>query len=100
MPNYNYNNRNIVLHELIGLKVEVARSRDKSRKGIKGIVVNETKNTLVIDTPSGRRVVPKLASTFKFVYGKSRFIVDGREINFRPHERLEKSYRFYKRRRM
>ena len=98
MPNYN--NRNIVLHELIGLRVEVTKSQDKSRKGIKGIVIDETKNTLAIDTPSGRRVVPKLASTFKFVYGKSRFIVEGREINFRPYERLEKSYRFYKRRHM
>lgn len=98
MPNYN--NRNIVLHELIGLKVEVTRSRDKSRKGIKGMVIDETKNTLVVATPSGRKIVPKLASTFKFVYGKSKFIVEGKEINFRPHERLEKSFRFYKRRRM
>ncbi len=98
MPNYN--NKSIVLHELIGLRVEITKSQDKSRKGIKGIVIDETKNTLVINTPSGKRVVPKLASTFKFVYGKGRFIVEGREINFRPHERLEKSYRFYKRRRM
>lgn len=98
MPNYN--NKNIVLHELIGLRVEITKSQDNSRKGIKGTVIDETKNTLVIDTPSGKRVVPKMASTFKFVHGRSRFIVEGREINFRPHERLEKSYRFYKRRRM
>ena len=98
MPSYN--NRNIVLHELIGLKVEVAKSHDKSRKGIRGTVLNETKNTLVIGTISGRRTVPKLASTFKFVYGRKKFTVEGREINFRPHERLEKSFRFYKRRRI
>ncbi len=97
MPSYN--NRNIVLHELIGLKVRVMESQDRSRKGINGVVVDETKNTLVIDTASGRKIVPKLTSTFKFVYGKRNFTVEGYEINFRPHERLEKGLKFYKRRR-
>ncbi len=76
------------------------KSQDRSRKGVAGTVLNETKNTLVIDTVSGKREVPKLASTFKFVYGRRKFTVEGREINFRPHERLEKSFRFYKKRRV
>ena len=97
MPDYN--NRNIVLHELIGLDVVVTRSADPSRYGIKGRVINETKNTLVIRTVGGVKTVPKLSSTFKFLFGKKRFIVCGEEINFRPHERLEKSLRFYRRRR-
>ncbi|HUC38986.1 MAG TPA: ribonuclease P protein component 1 [Candidatus Acidoferrum sp.] len=97
MPNYN--NKNIVLHELIGLRVEVIKSQDRSRKGIRGSVVDETKNTLVVETSSGKKIVPKLASTFKFVYGKGKFTVEGREINFRPYERLEKSFKFYKKRR-
>jgi len=97
MPNYN--DKNIVLHELIGLDVEVTGSADRSRIGIKGRVINETKNTLVIETGKGRKRVPKLSSTFKFLFGKKRFRVSGEEINFRPHERLEKSLRFYRRRR-
>ena len=97
MPNYN--NRNIVLHELIGLDVEVVGSSDASRKGIRGMVINETKNTLLVRTRSGVRTVPKQASTFKFVFGRSKFIVNGKEIGFRPYERLEKSFKFYKRRR-
>jgi ribonuclease P protein subunit POP4 len=97
MPNYN--NRNIVLHELIGLNVEVIKSNDKYLKGIKGMVVNETKNTLLISTGSKTKIVPKMNSTFRFSYGKKRFVVNGVEINFRPYERIEKSYKFYKRRR-
>ncbi len=97
MPDYN--NRTIVLHELIGLNVQVVKSRDKYLKGIKGKVVNETKNTLVIRTAAKTIIVPKMNSTFRFSYGKKRFVVDGVEINFRPYERIEKSYKFYKRRR-
>lgn len=97
MPNYN--NRTIVLHELIGLNVEVTKSRDKYLKGTKGKVVNETKNTLIIKTGSKTKIVPKMNCTFRFSYGKKRFIVNGLEINFRPYERIEKSYKFYKRRR-
>ncbi len=98
MPNYN--NKTIVLHELIGLKVDVVKSHDRSRQGLRGFVVDETKNTLLIETPSGRKVIPKLDSAFKFAYGRSRFVVDGKEINFRPYERLEKSFKFYKKRRL
>ncbi len=98
MPNYN--NKNIVLHELVGLRAEVADSRDIFKKGIKGRIIEETKNTLLIETKKGRVRVPKAASTFKFVFGKSKFTVDGSEINFRPYERLEKGFKFYRRRRL
>ncbi|MCL5786864.1 MAG: ribonuclease P protein subunit [Candidatus Marsarchaeota archaeon] len=41
-----YSNRNIVINELIGLKVKVIDSLDKKQKGISGLVIDETKNTL------------------------------------------------------
>jgi ribonuclease P protein subunit POP4 len=95
-----YNNKTIVLHELIGLKVEVLRSKDSSIKGTKGTVVDETKNTLLIRTASKDKRVPKVTSTFKFLFGRNKFIVNGEEICFRPYERLEKSFKFYKKRGM
>ena len=45
---HEYNNRNIVLHELIGLDAEVIGSRDRSQIGIKGRVVDESKNFLYL----------------------------------------------------
>ncbi len=94
-----YNNKSIVLHELIGLKVEILKSKDSSMEGIKGLVVNETKNTLLVRTVCGDKRVPKITSTFKFLFGRNKFTVNGEEICFRPHERLEKSFKFYRRRR-
>ena len=94
-----YNNKNIVLNELIGLKVRILACKDRKQKGLAGIIVDETKNTLVIDTGKGRvkRVVKKTAS-FRFYSGKKTFIVGGEEINFRPHERIEKGMKYYNKR--
>ena len=100
---WEYNNKNIVLHELIGLSVKVAKSRDKSRKGVKGIIIDEAKNLLVIRTANGTmRKVPKESSTFilKPSNAARGFKVDGEEIMFRSHERTEKALRYYKKRDM
>ncbi len=95
-----YNNKTIVLHELIGLSVTVIKSRDMSQVGIHGAVIDETKNTLLIKNDEGIRTVAKDISTFKFKYGRKSFVVDGNEINFRSWERIEKSLKFYKRRKL
>ncbi len=93
-----YDNRNIVLNELIGLKVRVLRSLDKKQRGLSGTVIDETKNTLVIETGHGTKRLAKLPSAFRFYSGKESYDVDGYEINFRPVERTEKAVKFYKRR--
>ncbi len=95
-----YNNKTIVLHELIGLTVDVVKSHDMSQIGIHGTIIDETKNTLLIRTEEGTKRVAKDISTFKFRYGKKSFVVDGKEINFRSWERIEKSLKFYKKRKL
>ncbi len=94
-----YSNRNIVLHEFIGLKVRVSKSSDANKRSLSGTVINETKNTLVVRTRRGPRSIPKKGSVFAFAVGEKRFTVDGAEICFTPEERIEKALRFYKKRR-
>ncbi len=91
-----YSNRNIVINELIGLKVTVVDSSDKKQKGISGLVIDETKNTLRVFDGRGVKSIVKRNSKFAFKVSKRRFIVRGEEINFRPYDRIEKSLRFYK----
>ncbi|HVC58219.1 MAG TPA: ribonuclease P protein subunit, partial [Candidatus Acidoferrales bacterium] len=74
-----YNNKNIVLHELIGLGVEVVESSDREQVGLKGKVVNETKNLLYIETQGSIKMLVKKISTFKFSKGRKRFVVKGIE---------------------
>ena len=103
MDGSDYSNKNIVLNELIGLRARVVRCSDKKQEGLEGIVIDETKNTLLLQTERGVRKLVKASSAFRFYpYARSKesFVVDGREINFRPHERIEKSMKFYKRRKL
>jgi ribonuclease P protein subunit POP4 len=98
-----YSNRNIVLNELIGLRARVVRCSDKKQEGLEGTIVDETKNTLLLQTDTGVKKIVKASSAFRFYpYGRAKesFVVEGREINFRPHERIEKSMKFYRRRKL
>ncbi len=93
-----YDNKNIVLNELIGLKARVLKSLDKKQRGLSGIVIDETKNTLVMDTMKGSKRVVKKSSSFRFYFQDAHFDVDGNEIAFRPVERTEKAIKYYKKR--
>ena len=95
-----YNNKNIVLHELVGLDAQVIDSKDRAQVGIKGKVIRETKNLLFLDDKNKTREVVKKISTFRFRNGSESFVVNGEEINFRPYERTEKAFKFYRRRKL
>lgn len=95
-----YNNKNIVLHELVGLNAEVINSSDRAQIGIKGKVIRETKSLLFLDDNKTAKKIVKKISTFKFSDGRDDFVVDGEEIDFRPYERTEKAFKFYKKRRL
>ena len=57
--------KNLIHHELIGLEVEVVDSTNPYQIGIKGTVIDETRNTLKIDVDGGHvRMVPKSHTDF------------------------------------
>ena len=95
-----YDNKNIVLNEFIGLKVLVLNCIDKNQKGISGVVIEETKNLIKIKSGKDVRSLVKKNTKFRFYYGKKYFDVEGKEINFRPDERIEKGLKYYKRRKV
>ena len=82
--------KNLVYHELIGLGVRVIRSRCRGYRGISGVVVDETRNTLVIEGGDGkRRRVVKDACLFHFRLPTGCVVaVDGRVLVGRPEDRL------------
>lgn len=95
-----YDNRNIVVNELIGLKAKVIKSLDRKQQGISGTVIDETKNTITLETEKGIKKIMKKTSVFRFLAEGKAFTVPGDEINFRPHERTEKAMRFFKSRKV
>lgn len=82
--------KNIIRHELIGLNVEIADSFNKIQIGKKGLVVDETKNLLVIETWKGTKKIQKRGTKFIFTIPSGKKIkVDGSIIVKRPEERIK-----------
>jgi len=82
--------RNIIRHELIGLPVEIVESKNKFQAGIKGTVVDETKNLLIIETKRGIKKIQKKGAKFIFTIPDGRkVIVNGEKIALRPEERIK-----------
>lgn len=58
---------NLIFHELIGLEIKVSNSTNPSLIGIRGRVINETKNMLVVENSESRELkIPKADSEFIF----------------------------------
>lgn len=85
---------NLVRHELIGLKVRVAGSSNKTNVGLTGKVVDETRNTLVIEKLDGKEVrIAKDSAVFSFEIGSVWVKVDGKLLVGRPEDRIKKKLR-------
>ncbi len=87
--------RNLLRHELIGLEAEVVDSRNRSQVGIRGLILDETRNMLLIGMPGGRkRWVAKKDVVLRVVLPDGlRLIVEGRVLVGRPEERLKRRLR-------
>ncbi|AMQ19027.1 ribonuclease P [Thermococcus peptonophilus] len=84
--------KNIIWHELIGLKAKVIRASHPELVGIEGYVLDETRNTLVL---VGDRawVVPKDVVEIEFDLGNEKIRVNGKDLVGRPEMRLKKRWR-------
>jgi ribonuclease P protein subunit POP4 len=84
--------RNLLLSTFIGLRVEISNSSQRALIGLRGTIVDETKNLLVIGKEDGSEIsIPKNSSTFLITAESGeRVEVEGKDITFRPHERPKK----------
>lgn len=76
--------------ELIGLEVEVLNSENKSLIGLKGSIVDETKNLLSIEKDGVVKKVIKSQVMLKVLFEGQAFQVDGKILVGRPEDRLKK----------
>ena len=81
---------NILRHELIGLAVKVSEATNPSLRGIRGAVVDETKNTLKILAAGRTFMIPKGVATFRFKLPDGVQVdVNGKRLVARPEDRLK-----------
>ncbi|MDF0590893.1 ribonuclease P protein component 1 [Candidatus Methanocrinis natronophilus] len=85
---------NLVRHELIGLLVEVVEGRNPAYVGISGRVVDETRNTFLIETGSGDKRVPKSSNRFLFTLSQGLKVkAEGSVLVSQPENRINKKIR-------
>ena len=81
--------RNILRHELIGLVVSVAEASNPLHRGISGLIVDETRNTLLIRTSCGDRRIQKEYSRFRIILPDgTKVVVDGSALAVSPEKRI------------
>ncbi len=82
--------KNIIKHELIGLKVQVIKSSDPTKIGMEGTVVDETMNMLLVNTSKGIKKLSKAGNTFRFWIKGKKVEILGDVLVGRPEERIKK----------
>ncbi len=81
--------RNILRHELIGLDVWVVEASNPLHRGISGLIIDETRNTLLIRTPCGNRRIQKQYSHFRIILPDgTRVIINGSALVSAPERRI------------
>ena len=82
--------KDITKHEIIGLNAEIVDSKNKANVGIKGKIVDETRNLLVIETGRGKKRLMKENVTIAVVFGKKKIKIKGKLLAGRPEERIKR----------
>jgi ribonuclease P protein subunit POP4 len=81
---------NITRHELIGLDTRISGGSNKSQKRIKGIITDETRNTLTLNQKGVDKIIAKGEASFIFNLGGTLVEVEGRDLIGRPEDRVKK----------
>ncbi len=81
---------NMIKNEFIGLDVIISKSNNKQLLGMKGRIIDETKNTLVLRQKSKIMHIPKNIVHLSMLPPFSKTVeVNGRSIVARPEDRIK-----------
>ena len=82
---------NLARHELIGLEVIVAGSTNKNLAGLSGRIVDETRNTFLVETERGLKRIPKSNTSLDFTLQNGQIVrVSGSILISQPENRINK----------
>jgi ribonuclease P protein subunit POP4 len=87
------NQIDMLKHEFIGRQLEIVKSSNKTLVGVKGKIIDETKNTFDIETAEDIKRVLKNVVFVKINFGAKNAVVDGKLLVARPEDRLKKKFK-------
>lgn len=77
-------------HELIGLDIEVIDAKNKSLIGIKGKIIDETRNTIKVIHENQEKILLKEQLTFITKIDDKKIKINGKILVGKPEERIKK----------
>ncbi|MCS7124659.1 MAG: ribonuclease P protein component 1 [Candidatus Bathyarchaeota archaeon] len=84
----------IIRYEFIGTEVKVAKSKNPSCVGIRGKILDETRNTFIVLHDGERKMIVKNTAIFHFKFSDGTVVeIDGKLLVGRPEDRLKKRIR-------
>ncbi|RJS77888.1 ribonuclease P protein subunit [Candidatus Bathyarchaeota archaeon] len=85
---------NIIRYEFIGTEAKVAKSIHSGYVGIAGKVIDETRNTFILEHEGKRKTIVKDTAIFHFKFPDGTIVeIDGKLLVGRPEDRLKKRVR-------
>jgi len=75
--------------ELIGTKIRVVDATNKSLIGLEGKVIDETRNTILIESEHKEINLIKKQITMEFKYKDQKIRINGKILVARPEDRLK-----------
>ena len=84
-----FNKKKLARSELIGLNVKIIESENSFNKGIKGKIIDETKNMFMVKTEKGRKSIIKNQCVFEFKFKEKDIQINGKSLSTRPEERIK-----------
>lgn len=76
--------KDLLREEFIGLNIKVTNT------GIKGKIIDETKNSFIIETNGKRRRVLKKNNIIEFNFNNEKIMVNGNKLLARSEDRIKK----------
>ncbi|MFH1181864.1 MAG: ribonuclease P protein subunit [Candidatus Woesearchaeota archaeon] len=75
--------------EIIGCEIMVVDALNKSLVGIRGKAIDETKNTITVETASGIKKILKAQVKIELDAGGKKIMIEGKSLAKRPEERIK-----------
>lgn len=84
------NKKMLVKEEFIGQHVTIQECSDPSWVNKSGTIIDETKNTFIIEIGDKKKRIAKNTAVFKFEDYKET-ILEGSRLTYRPEDRIKKA---------
>jgi ribonuclease P protein subunit POP4 len=82
---------NVLVHEIIGLGAKIVESTDPTLNGISGLIVFETRNTILIRTDFAvKRIAKKAAKKIEINTQSGVCFISGSSLIGRPEDRTSR----------